>query len=90
MKGIALRAVFLLPHSGIAQQVFEWRGGGGNGCGAKKECVDEILGLEGHAWKFSFNFSKMTENAFTAIKLLIFFLIFRDVAIGSQNSSSLD
>ena len=39
--------------------------GGGRDLGgwAKEECVDEILGLEGHAWKFSFNFSKMTENA---------------------------
>ena len=30
--------------------------GGGRDVGgwAKEECVDEILGLEGHAWKFSF------------------------------------
>ena len=32
----------------------------------------------------------MTENAFITIKLLIFFHIFSDVAIGSQNSPSLN
>ena len=45
---------------------------------------------EGHACGFLFNFSKLTENAITTIKLLIFFHIFSDVAIGSENSPSLN
>ena len=40
----------------------------------------------GHACGFLFNFSKVTENAIITIKLLIFFHIFSDVAIGSENS----
>ena len=47
-------------------------------------------GLGGHACGFLFNFSKVTENAITMIKLLIFFHIFSDVAIGSENSPSLN
>ena len=43
-----------------------------------------------HACGFLFNFSKVTENAIIRIKLLIFFLIFSDVAIGSENSPSLN
>ena len=43
-----------------------------------------------HACGFLFNFSKVTENAIIAIKLLIFFHIFSDVAIGSENSPSLN
>ena len=35
-----------------------------------------------HACGFLFNFSKVTENASITIKLLIFFHIFSDVAIG--------
>ena len=41
-------------------------------------------------WNFLFSFSKMTEKAFITIKLLIFFHIFSDVAIGSENSLSLN
>ena len=44
----------------------------------------------GHACGFLFNFSKVTENAIITIKLLILFHIFRDVAIGSENSPSLN
>ena len=44
----------------------------------------------GYAREFLWNFSKVTENAFKTIKLLIFSLIFSDVAIGSQNSPSLN
>ena len=44
----------------------------------------------GHACVFLFNLSKVTENAITTIKLLIFFHIFSDVAIGSENSPSLN
>ena len=40
----------------------------------------------GHACGFLFNFSKVTENAIITIKLLIFFHIFSDVAIGLENS----
>ena len=69
-----------------AQQIFGW--------GAKEECVKEILGGagggEGHACGFLFNFSKVTENAIVTIKLLIFFHIFSDVAIGPENSPSLN
>ena len=44
----------------------------------------------GHACGFLFNFSKVTENAIITIKLLIFFHIFTDVAVGpSENSPSL-
>ena len=43
-----------------------------------------------HACGFLFNFSKVTENAIIAIKLLIFFHIFSDVAIGPGNSPSLN
>ena len=41
----------------------------------------------GDAWEFLFNFSKVTENAFITMKLLIFFHIFGDVglAIGSTD-----
>ena len=41
-------------------------------------------------WNFLFSFSKMTEKAIITIKLLIFFHIFSDVAIGSENSLSLN
>ena len=44
----------------------------------------------GHACRFLFNFSKVTENAIIMIKLLFFFHIFSDVAIGSENSPSLN
>ena len=44
----------------------------------------------GHACGFLFNFSKVTENAIITIKLLIFFHIFSDVAIGSESSPSLN
>ena len=41
--------------------------------GAKEERFDEIQGVgEHHDWEFLFNFSKVTENAFVTIKLLIF------------------
>ena len=41
--------------------------------GAKEERFDEIQEGGGHnAWEFLFNFSKVTENAFVTIKLLIF------------------
>ena len=39
---------------------------------------------------FLFNISKVTENAIITIKLLIFFHIVSDVAIGSENSQSLN
>ena len=44
-------------NTGTAQHVFEW--------GAKEECVKEIfwVGVGGHACRFLFNFSKVTENA---------------------------
>ena len=65
------------------QQVFEW--------GAKEECVKEIFFWGGgHACGFLFNFSKVMENAIIMIKLLIFFHIFSDIAIGSENSPSLN
>ena len=63
---------------------------------AKEECVKEIFfwggGGEGgrHACGFLFNFSKVAENAIITIKLLIFFPIFSDVAIGPENSPSLN
>ena len=44
----------------------------------------------GNALEFLFNISKVTENAFITIKLLIFFQIFSDIAIGSQHSPSLN
>ena len=69
----------------------------GGGGGAKEECVKEILfgggsrGWQGgHACGFLFDFSKVTENAIITVKLLIFFHIFSDVAIGSENSLSLN
>ena len=62
--------------SGTAQQAFEWGGGGLN-------WTKFFLG--GDAWEFLFNFSKVTENAFIPIKLLIFLHIFSDVAIGSTD-----
>ena len=43
-----------------------------------------------HVCGFLFNFSKMTENAIITIKLLIFSHIFSDVAIGPENSPSLN
>ena len=49
-----------------------------------------FLGEGGHACGFLFNFSKVTENAIITIKLLIVFHIFSDVAIGSENSASLN
>ena len=39
----------------------------------------------GDAWEFLFNSSKVTENAFIMIKLIIFLHIFSDVAIGSTD-----
>ena len=48
------------------------RGLGGGGKGAKEECLKEIFWGRGHACGFLFNFSKVTENAIIAIKLLIF------------------
>ena len=54
---------------------------GGGGGGAK---LDEMF-LGEDAWKFWFYFSKVTGNAFITIKLLIFFHIFSDVAIGSTD-----
>ena len=59
---------------------------------AKEECVKEIFlgGGGGHVCGFLFNFSKVTENAIITIKLLIFFHILSDVAIGSENSTSLN
>ena len=44
----------------------------------------------GNALEFLFNYSFVMENAFITIKLLIFFHIFSDVAIGSQDSPSLN
>ena len=43
-------------------------------------------GCGGHAWEFLFNF----RDCFITLKLLIVFHIFSDVAIGSQNSPSLN
>ena len=43
----------------------------------------------GHACGFLFNFSKVTENA-NNDKTIDFFHIFRVVAIGSENSPSLN
>ena len=43
----------------------------------------------GHACGFLFNFSKVTENA-NNDKTIDFFHIFSDVAIGSENSPSLN
>ena len=37
-----------------------------------------------HACGFLLNFSKVMENAIIAIRLLIFFLILSDVALGSE------
>ena len=45
-------------------------------------------GPGGHACGFLFNFSKVTENA-NNDKTIDFFHIFSDVAIGSENSTSL-
>ena len=55
---------------------FFFFGGGGGGPGA-------------HACGFLFNFSKVTENA-NNDKTIDFFHIFSDVAIGSENSPSLN
>ena len=44
----------------------------------------------GHACGFLFSFFKVTENAIIRIKLLIFFHVFSDVAIGLENSPSLN
>ena len=53
--------------------------------GAKEECVKEIFFWGGgHACGFLFNFSKVTENA-NNDKTIDF-----DVAIGSENSPSLN
>ena len=46
-------------------------------------------GPGGHACGFLFNFSKVTENA-NNDKTIDFFHIFSDVAIGSENSPSLN
>ena len=46
-------------------------------------------GPGGHACGFLFNFSKVTENA-NNDKAIDFFHIFSDVAIGSENSPSLN
>ena len=53
-------------------------------------CEGNFLGAGGggHACGFLFNFSKVTENAIITIKLLTFFNISSDVAIGSENSPS--
>ena len=59
-------------------QIFFFFWGGGGGLGGW------------HACGFLFNFSKVTENAIITIKLLIFFHIFTDVAIGPENSPSLN
>ena len=40
--------------------------------------------MGGHSWELLFDFSKVTENAFVMMKHL------SDVAIGSQNSPSLN
>ena len=48
------------------------------------------VGRGGHAYGFLLNFSKVKENAIITIKLFIFFHIFSDVAIGSENSPSLN
>ena len=56
--------------SGTAQQVFEGWGGGG---GLKKSVWTKCFFGGGHAWEFLFYFSKVTENAFITINLLIFF-----------------
>ena len=47
-------------------------------------------GARGHACGFLFNFPKVTGNAIITIKLLIFSHIFSDVAIGPENSPSLN
>ena len=50
--------------------------------------MDEFFFIGGggeHTLEFLFNFSKVTENAFITIKLLIF-----TTAVGSQNSPSLN
>ena len=61
--------------------------------GAKEECVKEIFlgggAGGGHACGFLFNFSKVTENV-NNDKTIDFFHIFSDVAIGSENSPSLN
>ena len=60
--------------------------------GAKEECEKENFGGGGgggHACGFLFNFSKVTENA-NNDKTVDFFHIFSDVAIGSENSPSLN
>ena len=46
-------------------------------------------GAGGHACGFLFSFSKVTENAYND-KTIDFFHIFSDVAIGSENSPSLN
>ena len=57
--------------------------------GAKEECVKENFLGGGHACGFLFNFSKVTENV-NNDKTIDFFHIFSDVAIGSENSPSLN
>ena len=55
--------------------------------GAKEECVKEFFGgAGGGGGGATFIFSKVTENAIITIKLLIFFQIFSDVAIGNSPS----
>ena len=44
----------------------------------------------GNACGFLFNFSKVTENAIITTKLFILFHIFSDVAIGPENSPSVN
>ena len=58
--------------------------------GLKKNAWRNFFGRGEHACGFLFNFSKVTENAIITIKLLIFFHIFSDVAIGPENSPSLN
>ena len=61
--------------------------------GLKKNARRKILrggpGGGGHACGFLFNFSKVTDNA-NNDKTVAFFHIFSDVAIGSENSPSLN
>ena len=58
--------------------------------GLKKNVSRKILGGGGrHACGFLFNFSKVTKNA-NNNKAIDFFHIFSDLAIGSENSPSLN
>ena len=75
----------VLMYSGTAQQVFEW--------GAKEECVKENFGggaggggMLVHFYSISLKRRRMR----ITIKLLIFFHVFSDVSIGSENSPSLN